>query len=108
VQGTHYADSKALKLQSVSPLYNTQQGVFVNTKNWYREETDMQDEFGRVAPFGRRFSSKPSVEASAVGSTPSFGKRTVPQVKAESIQECVMTWIGYKEEDELMTGTRRT
>jgi hypothetical protein len=27
VQGTHYADSKALKLQSVSPLYNAQQGV---------------------------------------------------------------------------------
>jgi hypothetical protein len=26
VQGTHYADSKALKLQSVSSLYNAQQG----------------------------------------------------------------------------------
>jgi hypothetical protein len=26
VPGTHYADSKALKLQSVSPLYNAQQG----------------------------------------------------------------------------------
>jgi hypothetical protein len=26
VQGTHYADSKALKLRSVSPLYNAQQG----------------------------------------------------------------------------------
>jgi hypothetical protein len=26
VQHTHYADSKALKLQSVSPLYNAQQG----------------------------------------------------------------------------------
>jgi hypothetical protein len=29
VQGTHYADLKALKLQSVSPLYNAQQGVYV-------------------------------------------------------------------------------
>jgi hypothetical protein len=29
-------------------------------------------------------------------------------VKAESIQECVMTWIEYKEGDELMTGTRWT
>jgi hypothetical protein len=27
VPNTHYADSKALKLQSVSPLYNAQQGV---------------------------------------------------------------------------------
>jgi hypothetical protein len=26
VPGTHYADSKSLKLQSVSPLYNAQQG----------------------------------------------------------------------------------
>jgi hypothetical protein len=26
VPNTHYADSKALKLQSVSPLYNDQQG----------------------------------------------------------------------------------
>jgi hypothetical protein len=68
----------------------------------------MWAEFGRVAPFGRRFSSKPSVEASAIGSTPSFGKRTIPRVKAESIRECVMTWIGDKEGDELMTGTRRT
>jgi hypothetical protein len=82
--------------------------VFVNTKNWYREETDMWTEFGRIAPFGRRFSSKHSVEASAVGSTSSFGRRTIPRVKAESIRECVMTWIGYKEGDELMTGTRRT
>jgi hypothetical protein len=26
VPGTHYSDSKALKLQSVSPIYNAQQG----------------------------------------------------------------------------------
>jgi hypothetical protein len=68
----------------------------------------MWTEFGRIAPFGRRFSSKHSVEASAVRSTSSFDRRTVPWVKAESIQECVMTWIGYKEGDELMTGTRQT
>jgi hypothetical protein len=58
----------------------------VNTKNWYREETDMWAEFDRIAPFGRRFSSKHSVEASAVGSAPSFGRRTNPWVKAESIR----------------------
>jgi hypothetical protein len=84
------------------------QKLSVNTKNWYKEETDMWAEFGRRAPFGRRFSSKHSVEASAVGSTSSFGRRIVPRVKAESIQECVMTWIEYKEGDELMTGTSRT
>jgi hypothetical protein len=69
----------------------------VNTKNWYREETDMWAEFGRRAPFGKRFSSKHPVEASADGSTSSFDRRTVPRVKEESIRERVMTWIEYKE-----------
>jgi hypothetical protein len=84
------------------------QKLSVNTKNWYREETDMWAEFGRRAPFGRRFSSKHSVEASGVWITSSFGRRIVPRVKAESIRECMMTWIEYKEGDELMTGTSRT
>jgi hypothetical protein len=43
----------------------------------------MWAEFGRRAPFGRRFSSKHKVEACAVGSTSSFARRTVPRVKAE-------------------------
>jgi hypothetical protein len=29
-------------------------------------------------------------------------------VEAKSIRECMMTWIEYKERDELMTGTRQT
>jgi hypothetical protein len=89
-------------------FYPVIEGAYVNTENWYREETDMWAEFGRVAPFGRRFSSKHSVEASAIGSTSSFGRRIVPRVKAENIRGCVMMWIGYKEGDELMTGTRWT
>jgi hypothetical protein len=89
-------------------FYPVIEGAYVNTKNWYREETDMWAEFGRRAPFGRRFSLKHSVEASAIGSTSSFGRRIVPQVKEESMREHVMTWIEYKEGDELMTGTRRT
>jgi hypothetical protein len=34
-------------------------------------------EFGKVAPFGRKISSKDSVKILAVGTTPSFNKRTV-------------------------------
>jgi hypothetical protein len=30
----------------------------VNTKNWYRKETDLWAEFGKKTPFGRKFSSK--------------------------------------------------
>jgi hypothetical protein len=71
--------------------------VCVNTKNWYREDTDLWAEFGRRAPFDRRFSSKHSVEVSAVGSTSSFGRRTVPRMKAESIWEYVMTWLEYED-----------
>jgi hypothetical protein len=89
-------------------FYPVIEGAYVNTKNWYREETDVRAEFGRRAPFGRRFSSKHSIEPSAVGSTSSFGRRTLPRVKAESIWECVMTWIEYKEGDELMMDTIRT
>jgi hypothetical protein len=80
-------------------FYPVIEGAYVNTKNWYREETDLWAEFGRRAPFGRRFSSKHSVEASAVGSTSSFGRRAVPRLKEESIRERVMMWIEYKEGD---------
>jgi hypothetical protein len=58
--------------------------VCVNTKNWYREETDLWAEFGRRAPFGRRFSSKSSVKASAIGSTSSFGRRAVSRLEEEA------------------------
>jgi hypothetical protein len=46
---------------------------YVNTKNWYKKWTDLWAEFGKEAPFGRKFSSKDSVKILAVGSTPSFG-----------------------------------
>jgi hypothetical protein len=89
-------------------FYPVIEEAYVNTKNWHREETDVWAEFGRRAPFARRFSSKYSVEAYAVGSTSSFSRRAAPRLKDKSIQEHVMTWIEYKEGDELMTGTRRT
>jgi hypothetical protein len=34
-------------------------------------------EFGKEAPFGRKFCSKDSVKILAVGSTPSFGRKAV-------------------------------
>jgi hypothetical protein len=49
----------------------------VNTKNWYRKGTDLWAEFGKEAPFGRKFSLKDSAKILAVGSTPSFGRRAV-------------------------------
>jgi hypothetical protein len=92
----------------VPSLTTTSRRSSINTENLYREETDMWVEVGRRAPFGRRFSLKHSVEASAVGGTSLFGRRIVPQMKEESIREHVMMWIEYKEGDELMTGKRRT
>jgi hypothetical protein len=56
-------------------FYPIIEGAYVSTKNWYRGETDLWAEFGRKAPFGKRFSSKHSVKASAIGSTSSFGKK---------------------------------
>jgi hypothetical protein len=51
--------------------------VGVNTKNWYGKGTDLWVEFGKEMPFDRKISSKDSVRMLAVGSTPSFGRRTV-------------------------------
>jgi hypothetical protein len=85
-------------------FYPVIEGAYVSTKNWYREETDLWAEFGRRAPFSRRFSSKYSVEASAVWSTSSFGRRAVPRLKEKSIQERVMTWIEYKEGGQIDDG----
>jgi hypothetical protein len=58
-------------------FYPVIEGAYVNTKNWYKKETDLWAEFGKETPFGRKFSSKRSVEMPAVGSTPSFGRRAV-------------------------------
>jgi hypothetical protein len=44
----------------------------------------MWAEFGRRIPFGRRFPSTHSVEASVDGSVSSFDKRAFPQLKAET------------------------
>jgi hypothetical protein len=63
---------------------NREFGHIVNTKNWYRDETDLWAEFGRRAPFGKRFSSKHSVKTSAVGSTSSFGRRAVSRLEEEA------------------------
>jgi hypothetical protein len=59
----------------------------VNTKNWYREETDLWAEFGERIPFGKEFSSKHSVETPAVGSTPSFGRRAVLRLEEEAFRD---------------------
>jgi hypothetical protein len=58
----------------------------VNTKNWYRKETDLWAEFGKRAPFGRRFSSKHSVKMPAVGSTPTFGRRAVSRLEERAFR----------------------
>jgi hypothetical protein len=59
-------------------------GKGVNTKNWYRKETDLWAEFGKRAPFGRRFSLKHSVKTSAVESISSFSRRAIPRLKEKA------------------------
>jgi hypothetical protein len=41
-------------------------------------------EFGKKTPFGRKLSSKHSVEMPAVGSTTSFGRRAVLRLDEET------------------------
>jgi hypothetical protein len=65
------------QFQNKITFYTIFEGAYVNTKNWYRKGTDLWAEFGKEAPFGRKFSSKDSVKILAVGSMPSFGRRAV-------------------------------
>jgi hypothetical protein len=72
------------QFQNKITFYPVIEGAYVNTKNWYRKETDLWAEFGKEMPFGREFSSKHSVKVHAVGSTPSFGKRAVLCLEKET------------------------
>jgi hypothetical protein len=65
-------------------FYPVIEGAYVNTKNWYRKETDLWAEFGKKTPFGRKFCSKHSVKMPAVGSTPSFGRAAVLRLDEET------------------------
>jgi hypothetical protein len=65
-------------------FYPVIEGVYVNTKNWYREETNLWAKFGRKIPFGKRFSSKHWVKALVVGSALSFGRRAVSRLGEEA------------------------
>jgi hypothetical protein len=67
-------------------FYPVIEGEYVNTKNWYKKETNLWAEFGRRVPFGKRFSSKHSVKTSAVGSTSSFGRRVVSHLEEEAFR----------------------
>jgi hypothetical protein len=74
------------QFQNKITFYPVIEGAYVNTKNWYREETDLWAEFGRRAPFDKRFSSKHSVKTSTVGSTSSFGRRVVSRLEEEAFR----------------------
>jgi hypothetical protein len=65
-------------------FYPVIEGAYVNTKNWYRKETDLWAEFGKKTPFDRKFSSNHSVKMPAVGSTRSFGRRTVLRLEEKT------------------------
>jgi hypothetical protein len=58
----------------------------VNTKNWYRKESDPWAEFGRRIPFDKMFSSKHSVKTSVVRSVSSFGRRTVSRLEEKAFR----------------------
>jgi hypothetical protein len=66
-------------------FYPVIEGAYVNSKNWYRKETDLWAEFGRRVPFDKRFSSKHPVKSSAVGSTSSFGRRAISRLEEEAL-----------------------
>jgi hypothetical protein len=62
-------------------FYPVIEGAYVNTKNWYRKETDL---WANKTPFDRKFSSMHSVKMPAVRSTPSFSRRAVLRLEEEA------------------------
>jgi hypothetical protein len=74
------------QLRNKITFYPIIEEAYVNTKNWYRKETDLWAEFSKRAPFGKRFSSKHSVKMPAVGSTSSFGRRAVSRLREEAFE----------------------
>jgi hypothetical protein len=72
------------QFQNKITFYPVIEGAYVNTKNWYKEKTDMWAEFGRKVPFGKRRSSKHSVKVLAVGSASSFGRRIVSRLEEKT------------------------
>jgi hypothetical protein len=76
---------------------NTTSNACVNTKNWYRKETDLWAEFGKETPFDRKFSSK------AFGKDACGWEHAIIRQKGcfvlgrGSIWEYVMTWSECKE-----------
>jgi hypothetical protein len=76
---------KLLKQQNKQIEKNKKTEEIVNTKNWYKEKTDLWTEFGKRAPFGKRFSSKHSAKTPAVGSTSSFDRRAVSRLEEEAV-----------------------
>jgi hypothetical protein len=79
----------------------------LNTKNWYRKGTDLWAEFGNKNHSVGKISLEDSVKMLAVGSAPSFGKRTVYafERKFSGMRDDVAR---IKGRDELMTSTRWT
>jgi hypothetical protein len=74
-EGCHHQYIKFTKIEhkpkkKVVKERRPRQKAIVNTKNWYRKETDLLAEFGKETPFGGKFSSKDSVKMPAVGSAP--------------------------------------
>jgi hypothetical protein len=65
-------------------FYPVIEGAYVNTKNWYKKETDLWAEFGKETPFGRKFFSKHSVKVPTVCSTPSFDRKAVLCLEKET------------------------
>jgi hypothetical protein len=112
--GGHTAGGRGLRQRCDRPMkiskswpYCHEGCVSVNTKNWYREETDLWAEFGRRTPFGKRFSSKHLIKTPAVGSTSSFGRRAVSHLEEGAFGNAWWRRLNIKK-GRIDDGARRT
>jgi hypothetical protein len=72
-------------------------GVIVNTKNWYREETDLWAEFGGKCTIQHEDFFKAFGKGVCGREYVIIRQKSCFTLGRGSIRECVMTWLEYKE-----------
>jgi hypothetical protein len=65
-------------------FYPVIEGAYVNTKNWYREETNLWAEFGGKSTIRQEVFFKAFGKGVCGGSMSSFGRRAISRLEEEA------------------------
>jgi hypothetical protein len=78
-------------------FYPVIEGAYVNTKYWYREETDLWAEFGGKSTIRQEVFFKAFGKGVCGWEYVIIRQKSCFTLGGGSIRECVMMWLKYKE-----------